>query len=405
MTVVRATMVLFAASALPLPAAAGAAIRDEAGLRAALVAAADAREPVTVRLAPRTRIALTSPISVAPPVPVTVLGEGSVIDASGIAAPADGDEAGGPATLAFTTASAVLIRGLTVTGSSGRAIAVTLPEDARGEVVVTLEEVTITGAGGHGVHIDDNAAPGDDGAAGSPASLRLVLRNCRIEGAGTGGSDRDGLRVDERGEGSVAVELSRVTIAGSGGDGIEIDEAGPGGVRVVADGLTLEDNGFADPEDLEDGLDVDEADAGDIAVTLQRTRVVGSRDEGIDLDEAGRGDIRLTLVDTVVTGTRDEGVKLDEEDEGDIGLALARVLVADGKDDGVAVTEKGAGRITGRLADVRITDTLGLGLLLHQQDGGPEGRVEAGGLALSGNAKGDEPKLEGVVLGAGAGDP
>ena len=72
-------------------------------------------------------------------------------------------------------------------------------------------------------------------------------------------SDRDGLRVNEGGEGDLTITVRVLALLeDNGADGIEVDERGAGDVRVEMFGTRLTRNGPFDPTDLDDGFDIDE---------------------------------------------------------------------------------------------------------------------------------------------------
>jgi hypothetical protein len=85
------------------------------------------------------------------------------------------------------------------------------------------------------------------------------------------------------------------------------------------------DNGPLVPDDLEDGIDVDEADDGSIYATFAGSELAGNHDEGADLNETGPSGIDARFVNVRATGTVDgEGIALEEHDAGDVALSLVR---------------------------------------------------------------------------------
>jgi hypothetical protein len=175
-------------------------------------------------------------------------------------------------------------RGATITGpAGGDALTVT------GGADLTLRDVTVAGAGGHGVYVDVPA-----GAAGTVDvalhGVALATTPERALGGGPGACvprrrvadhpgepdraerlpgrgrvrDFDGVRVNEGGAGDLELEMHRVVVTGNAADGVELDEKGVGDVAARVQHTVFDDNGDQpqNPDDLEDGFDIDEADAG-----------------------------------------------------------------------------------------------------------------------------------------------
>ena len=95
----------------------------------------------------------------------------------------------------------------------GKGIYVDIPSGAEGVIKVELEDVQVSNVANHGVHISDcssetcgNGNTGD--GEGSNASVHLVLKNVVVSNVGKGKFDGDGVRVDERGPGKFAHEIS-----------------------------------------------------------------------------------------------------------------------------------------------------------------------------------------------------
>jgi hypothetical protein len=78
---------------------------------------------------------------------------------------------------------------------------------------------------------------------------------------------------------------------------------------------TFNENGPRDPEDLDDGLDIDEAGPGGIYFEGSGLELNDNFDEGLDLDEEGPGDLEMRLTNMIANGNTDEGVKGMEDKE------------------------------------------------------------------------------------------
>ena len=115
----------------------------------------------------------------------------------------------------------------------GKGIFFDVPDDASGVVSFALEDVKVSGTAWHGVLVSDcteaecgngNGGTGD----GSPASVSLTLQRVTVENAGKGKFDGDGVRVNERGAGSITATIDDSKFNNNGADGVEFDEAGQG---------------------------------------------------------------------------------------------------------------------------------------------------------------------------------
>ncbi|MCV0429126.1 MAG: hypothetical protein K5905_27040, partial [Roseibium sp.] len=94
-------------------------------------------------------------------------------------------------------------------GSGGKGIFIDVREDQTGVVNLTLDGVSVSDIAYHGIHIsdcdlaDDCGAGSGGGGNGAPASIAVHLSDVEIYRAGIGAFDADGIRIDERGEGSI----------------------------------------------------------------------------------------------------------------------------------------------------------------------------------------------------------
>lgn len=265
---------------------------------------------------------------------------------------------------------------------SASALHLVVPADATGTVDLTLDRVSVDGVAGHGVWVDDNA--------GSAASVDATVRRATVTDSGTGAFDRDGIRIDETGEGDLAWTGRDNTFTGIGADGVELDERGTGDVVVRSTGSTFAGNGGyclpladrVDEEDLacvedgeldlDDGFDVDEADAGSIDARIARATVTGNLDEGLDWDEAGEGEVRTDISRSELSGNRDEGFKTTEEEGGSVLVRLSRTVV-DGNlaNDGVQLEEESDGDVQLVVDRSQVTDQAeGDGVKVDEVDAG-----------------------------------
>lgn len=199
-------------------------------------------------------------------------------------------------------------------GGGGEGIYVEVPEKRKGTVTVALSWVTVTGTGNHGVHVSDCSLRNDCGSGvggggdGSPATIRMYLVGVRIERAGLGIQDADGIRIDERGDGHIEFYAALSHFENNGGDGLELDEGNAGSVHMTISDTSFRSNGDfcyqADLEvfpqcdddgevDVEDGFDADEAGPGGLFGSLTNVTASGSYDEDLDFDEQGKDEVLL----------------------------------------------------------------------------------------------------------------
>ena len=366
--------------------------------------------------------------------PLMIIGNGNTISMS-----ADAD------ILAVTNGADLTVTGLTLAGPSGfsienrgdldgragRGIFVGVPADKTGTVSVSLSDVTVSGVANHGIHVSDcnlaDACGSGGGGAGegSAASISVMLSGVTVSDAGNGKFDADGLRVDERGEGSITFVAANSTFVNVGADGIELDEGQAGDVIATALALTTVTNGnYCDPAIMDAFLpdpDEGEFEEGAFAEADVPPAVEGSPDDscierevdlyddgsveefafgldlddGFDIDEAGPGSIHAAFILGDITGNLDEGLDFDEEDAGDIRISL-NALTADGnRDDAVKLSEEGDGDVTTDVSGGGVTGNGGKGYVFEEADGGNLFASVKNSVA-QGNDDSDETGIEAV---------
>ncbi|MGR3503603.1 hypothetical protein [Pseudaestuariivita sp.] len=347
--------------------------------------------------------------------PLTLLGQGQTIRMRGA-----GD------VFAVTQGADLTVSGVNFTGPggysimaqagdvAGKGLFVAVPEDADGTVTMMLNDVTVSDVANHGIHISDctlaDACGSGGGGAGdgSAASVHLHMTNVLVDAVGLGSFDADGVRVDERGAGSITMFAADSTFQRVGADGIELDEGQDGDVTVhVASSYFIANGNYCDPAilspllpspdeaefedgamaedaipgpvtdapdatcierevdlydsgsveayefglDLDDGFDIDEAGAGSIFAVVNDTLIRDNRDEGLDFDEEDAGGIHLTLNGNAA-GNTDDGVKLSEEDAGDVTVEALHAVALDNGGKGFVFEEEGDGDLTALMRDV-----------------------------------------------------
>lgn len=397
------------AAAISVPALAAPKVNDEASLMQAIAEANNNSEKSRIVFRRGAHIQLSAPVIYTGSQPLTLIGNGAIVDgtyAGSFELDEDLTAVTEEGTLVFNTAGDLTIKNLSITNSATRGLVVNIPENAEGhDMTVRLHKVSVTDSALYGVHIDDNADEFDDGTAGSDIGVELIIRNSEFTGNGTGAIDFDGVRVDERGLGDIHAEIINTHIDGNGGDGIELDEGGDGDVDATMINVTLNGNGFYNEEDLDDGFDIDEADAGDLEVTLIKVQINDNMDEGLDFDEAGEGDLNMMLRRVDASNNKDEAIKADEEDAGDLEATLKKVVVNNSGDDGIQLTELGDGEIDAKFNKVISVDNAKYGIKAEQWVVEDEptpaetaGTIKSRHVYLDGNEKGDELKVNNVVV-------
>jgi hypothetical protein len=226
---------------------------------------------------------------------------------------------------------------------------VVIPGDQTATVEVTLQDLTFTGSDLHGIYLDDNL--------GSAASIAFTTLHVTVDHNGLAESDQDGVRVDEREDGSITFKSRDSTFSRAGADGVELDETGEGDVVLDVQGSVFADNGPLDPADLDDGIDVDETDGGSLLGSIRSSQFIHNYDEGVDLNEGGDGSVDVSLVNVIADDTVDgDGIAFEETDDGDLVVSIVASASTDNGDDGIQIEQGDAG--TGTLK-LRSTDTSG----------------------------------------------
>jgi hypothetical protein len=300
---------------------------------------------------------------------LTIIGKNATLDAT---------EAGGPAFIA-NGGGDLTIESLTAQNAPDHGIVVDVPSTATGTLRVVLTDVQAIGNAGHGIWIDDQTGvPVQDGvqpnADGSDASLDVILLRVHALNNGYSVSDRDGIRVDEGGLGSLFFTARSVRAENNAADGIELDERGVGDVVMDVSDTHILGNGSFDPEDLDDGFDVDEFNEGSIIGTLRNVVASHNFEEGLDFNENNAGDLRVDLFNVVANGNREEGIDYEEDDDfaggGDL-VAIMRGVTAngngvDGGDAGLKIREKGAGELNVDIVGVEASNNLISGISIRE---------------------------------------
>ena len=291
-------------------------------------------------------------------------------------------------------------------GTAGKGIFVDVREDQTGDVTVDLSNVTVRGVANHGIHISDctlaDACGSGGGGAGegSEASVHVILNNVTIDDVGNGKFDADGLRVDERGAGSIRVDITSSTFQFVGADGVELDEGQAGDVISNVTNSTFSNNGnYCDPAIMAAFLpdpDEGEFDQGAFAEADVPPAVEGSPDDlcierevslfddgsveefafgldlddGYDIDEAGEGSIISEMFGSSIMDNLDEGIDFDEEDAGNIDVMFVGTHASGNTDDGYKFSEEGPGDTIAVTTGSSAMNNGGKGFVFDEADAG-----------------------------------
>lgn len=306
--------------------------------------------------------------------PLEIDGNGATLDGAG---------AGGPAFRA-TGGGNLEFSNLIVRNAPAEGIAIEVPSDETGVVHVSLFKVGAIGNKGHGVLVNDQVDPSTtDGVPpnpnGSAASIDVSVVQSRFINNGYSVSDRDGLRVNEGGEGDLHITVRRSASRDNAADGIEVDERGDGDVLVDVSSTEITGNGRFDPEDLDDGFDIDEYGPGSIIGTFSSSLANNNYEEGFDVNENDAGDLRVDMHKVEASGNGEEGIDYEEDDDfaggGDLVTELVDVTangngVANDGDAGLKIREKGIGNLDAKIDDATTSGNLIGGISVREDDVG-----------------------------------
>jgi hypothetical protein len=271
------------------------------------------------------------------------------------------------------------VSALTVRRAPAEGIDIQVPATATGTQHLRLTGAVIADNAGHGVLVNDHEDPSaQDGVQpnpnGSAAALEVTVIASSFLRNGFSVSDRDGLRVNEGGDGDLKITLRLVAADGNAADGVEVDERGAGDVRVDVLGSRFADNGAFDPSDLDDGFDIDEYDDGSILGLVALTSASDNHEEGFDFNENNAGDLRVNLWLVDVSRNREEGIDYEEDDDFAGGGDLVSTMVGvrangngvDGGDAGLKIREKGTGELGVVVHSVETSENLVGGISIRE---------------------------------------
>jgi hypothetical protein len=301
---------------------------------------------------------------------------------AGAGATLDGSRAPSGSALLASGGGDLSVSNFNVRNAKAQGIEVQVPPAATGTVRLSLFNVNIVNNLGHGVLVndqEDDSTPEEEQppANGSAASVDVTVVNCRFVHNGYSVSDRDGLRVNEGGDGDLTITVKLSQSEDNGADGIEVDERGTGNVNVEMFGVRLTGNGPFDTNDLDDGFDIDEWDAGSIVGTVVLSLANNNHEEGFDFNENNDGDLRVTMQLVEANGNGEEGIDLEEDDDfgnsGDLVTVMNTIVTignGNGADGALKIREKETGNLDVTLTNVFSANNFGSGIFVRESSGG-----------------------------------
>ena len=275
------------------------------------------------------------------------------------------------------------VSNLMVRNAPAEGIVVDVPRNATGTILLSLSKVQIIDNLGHGVLVNDQDDPStQDGVppnpAGSAASVVVSVVDSRFLRNGYSVSDRDGLRVNEGGDGDLLITIIGSVAQDNAADGIEVDERGAGDVRVGMLDSKVLGNGRFDPADLDDGFDIDENGDGSIVGVILLSAANDNYEEGFDFNENDAGDLRVDMLRVTASRNGEEGIDYEEDDDfaggGDLVSTMTQVT-ADGNgvvggDAGLKIREKGIGNLDVTVNRVHTSENLIGGISIREDEVG-----------------------------------
>ena len=340
---------------------------------AILVATGDPTIDRVVFLGKASTIFLTQKVEFSGTQDLSIVGNGATLD---------GSKAGGDQAFVASGGGSLAVSSLKVRNSLAEGIVVQVPPAATGTIKVSLVNVDIVNNLGHGVLVNDQEDPSTmDGVQpdpdGSAATVDVSVINCRFIHNGYSVSDRDGLRVNEGGEGDLIITVKYTLAEENGADGIEVDERGAGDVRVEMLGTRLIGNGPFDPADLDDGFDIDEYNDGSIIGSIVLSVAINNHEEGFDFNENNLGHLQVDMQLVSAIGNGEEGIDLEEDDDfaggGDLVTVMNNIVTIDNgnaADGALKIREKGAGNLGVTLTNILSVNNFGSGIFARESGGG-----------------------------------
>ncbi len=191
--------------------------------------------------------------------------------------------------------------------------------------------------------------------------------------------------MNEGGAGDLTIVVRNTLATDNGADGIELDERGAGDADFTVSDSQITGNGSfhelfppADPDDidLDDGMDVDESNDGDVIGRVTNSIASDNFEEGWDFNENDAGDFLVDLTNVDASRNLEEGVDFEEDDDFPGGGDLVTTLVGvtadenEGGDAGVKIREKSVGTLEAAVRGARANANDEDGINVREDDAG-----------------------------------
>jgi hypothetical protein len=341
----------------------------------AAVAAANASASIrAIEFGPGLRpISLQQPVVYTGAQALEIKGNGATLDGAGLAPSA-------AAAFLANGGGNLTLSGLTVRNAPQHGLTIEIPTGATGTKRLVLVNVRALGNRGHGILINDQVDPLDTtNPNGSDASLDVSVIGCRFADNGFSVLDRDGLRINEGGNGALVALVTLTHAQHNGADGIEFDERGLGDVRFKISASQFTENGSFDVTlaDLDDGFDIDESNEGSLIGSVILSSANDNFEEGFDFNENHEGDFRVDMTLAEASRNVEEGIDFEEDDDVAGGGNLIATLVGikangngPGGDAGLKIRERGDGDLEATVRGAETTGNAIGGINIREQQAG-----------------------------------
>jgi len=227
-----------------------------------------------------------------------------------------------------------------------------IDEAGAGDAVLSMFDVEVNGNVDEGIDLD--AADAGDirftayevvatGNADENIKASAFVEVVRRDSNGDVVFDEEGEAVEDLfcGTGDVFFVLTNVSADGSiAGRGARFEECGVGDVT----GFIRNSSFSTNTED--DGLRVDEEDAGSVSLRMWDVEAVENDGQGLQVTENGTGDVLLSIADSEFTENGNTQIELEEADDGAHDVTIrGSTIVGDGEDSLDVVEEDGGSSV------------------------------------------------------------
>lgn len=255
-------------------------------------------------------------------------------------------------------------RNVRFTGNAGDGIE--FDEIGAGEVLGSVNGSDFSG-NGEQPQFPEDLEDGFDIDEAGPGGIHLVMRGTTVNDNIDEGIDLDESDLDEFGDdvvgpgvGDVYFEARGVVATGNADENIKISDF----VEVV----TFDEATGEEIEALTEVL----GGAGDIVLAISDVVADGSAEgRGARFEEFGEGDVLGYIRDSSFSdNTEDDGLRIDEEEAGSIDIELTGIVASGNDGQGLQLTENGEGDIAARISDSSFLENGNTAVEAEEEDGG-----------------------------------